>query len=348
MKPWVKWHRARSQRFDALPVHARGLLAELLAHTDDDGWIRLGTDDRGALWRFIGAHPKERRTLAKHLDTLEQIGAVETAEEGWRLPSFDRYQAPDRGPAKSTERTRSVHGDDTERARKRHGNEAKSSKSLNTGPGDRDTEGEREEETEEVVHSSYPEGARETGPQPARPPAVSTDFDRYRLAFVRAYGRAFEERASDMWTASAHEQHIRTVVAWALDYRTRLPEAQRDPDRLMGRLVAGYFAAKTSPRPPVKWLAEDPGRYLERSQPRRESAPVEVTWGTTERAPESVAVEPVADLDGLLAGLLRPLATAERLHPMARVERSRESEEERRRMLARQAEALRASMEAAE
>lgn len=166
MKPWVKWHRARSARFEALPVHARGLLAELLAHTDDDGWIRLGTDDRGALWRFIGAHPKERRTLAKHLDTLEQIGAVETAEEGWRLPSFDRYQDDPKSRRPSTNGTRSVHGDDTERARKRHGNEAKSPESLNTGPGDTDIEGDVDPLT--PLHGCEPEGAREPEPRAER------------------------------------------------------------------------------------------------------------------------------------------------------------------------------------
>lgn len=144
MKPWLKWHRARSQRFDALPVHARGLFAELLAHTDDEGWLRLCTDDRGTLWRFIGAHPKERRTLAKHLDTLESIGAVVVSEQGWEIPSFGRYQGDDPRSRKSTKRTRSVHGDDTERARSVHGNSSKPPEPFNTGPGESESDTERE------------------------------------------------------------------------------------------------------------------------------------------------------------------------------------------------------------
>lgn len=92
MKRWRKLHTHRSPRFEALPVGTRGLLAELVAVVEDDGWLRLGTSDRGTLWRYIAAHPNERRYLAAHLDALIRNGSVEESEEGWFLPSFVTLQ----------------------------------------------------------------------------------------------------------------------------------------------------------------------------------------------------------------------------------------------------------------
>jgi hypothetical protein len=89
------WHRVRSHRFESLPVLTRGLFAELLAHTDDEGRIRLGTNDRNALWRLIGGHRQERRGLIKALDQLVEDGSVVEHPDGWELPSFREFDAPD-------------------------------------------------------------------------------------------------------------------------------------------------------------------------------------------------------------------------------------------------------------
>lgn len=92
-RPWFKLYRRRSARFEALPMIARGLFNEILAAADEDGWLRLGTADRSALWRHVGAHPGERRALSKHLDALIELGAVEETGEGWSIPSFDEDQS---------------------------------------------------------------------------------------------------------------------------------------------------------------------------------------------------------------------------------------------------------------
>lgn len=118
MKRWRKLHTRRSARFETLPVFARGLLLELVAHVDDEGWLRLGTNDRGALWRYVGAHRNERRALSRHLDTLITNGSVEESEEGWYLPSFVAYQEdedakPRRRRPASNEAPASVQRDST-------------------------------------------------------------------------------------------------------------------------------------------------------------------------------------------------------------------------------------------
>lgn len=266
MKPWLRLYRKRSPRFEALPVFARGLFAELLAHTDDEGWIRLGTDDRAALWRYIGAHPKERRTLAKHLDTLVANGSVSERPEGWLIPSWSEHQD-------DTERARKKHGACTERARKRHGNTAKSPESLNTGPGELDRDREREEEVDSRQATELlTEGARDPGGGPACPPA-STASDlpedgppqplRQDTASVlrRAWADAWERQTATPPT----RPHLDAVAALAPWFDEYAEATDATPAELVGRAVQAFFAEKArrpGSRPRPEWLAEDPGRYL--------------------------------------------------------------------------------------
>lgn len=214
VKPWLRLYRLRSSRFEALSVFTRGLAAELMVKTDNDGCLRLGGPDEGALWRYIGAHPRERRTLSKHLKILVENGTIEATEYGWRFPSFGKLQPSktDTGRARGvhgggTGATRGVHGGDTGRARGKNEVEPKSTESLKTEKHSRE-EGEKRERREEQIPLRGTPGAGAPAPKdgisggplelelaPQDPPARPT------LARVTKKGPKTPPRSSEAWNA---------------------------------------------------------------------------------------------------------------------------------------------------
>lgn len=81
-----------------------------------------------------------------------------------------------------------------------------------------------------------------------------------------AYQRHFEDKLNEPWMSAAEARSAATTVGmWAVEQARRRGE---DVDELLDRLMTGYFAdnSKRRRRWPMKWLAEDPGRYLESAQ----------------------------------------------------------------------------------
>lgn len=115
---WRKcWRQGtRSTAFNGLPFLTRAVAAELLAWADNDGRIVLGKGDEvAALMRLVGAHPRERRTVAKHVDLLLERGTIDLCDGVLVFPNWGHYQAESR-PKTRTGATRGVHRDDTRRA----------------------------------------------------------------------------------------------------------------------------------------------------------------------------------------------------------------------------------------
>ena len=113
-----------------------------------------------------------------------------------------------------------------------------------------------------VVHDREPDRAREAGGYDdddhrslARSEVEIRDARRaLRLAWAAAWSK---RTASDPPPAQLEE--VGRLAGWLVEYARRGDLA---PPDLAQRLVGAFFAAKRG-RPPVSWLAEDPGRYLD-------------------------------------------------------------------------------------
>lgn len=149
-KPWVKSWRGGSARWQSLPLTTRGLARELWTHADDHGRIELPPDEnpKTALWRLVGAHPRERQTLAAHLDALAANGTVTVQPGLIFFPNFVSYNQP---PTASDEsKAQAGHKQDASKAqveRKQGASQKRPKPPKPLGPNPQ--EGEGEEEVEE-------------------------------------------------------------------------------------------------------------------------------------------------------------------------------------------------------
>ncbi len=86
---WRKLYRHPSSAWLALPLSVRGLGDELIRYAEDDGRIFVGADDPiGALARRMGAHPSERKWMAKSIETLERDGFCKVEEGHLHIRNF--------------------------------------------------------------------------------------------------------------------------------------------------------------------------------------------------------------------------------------------------------------------
>ena len=134
---WRKcWRQGtRSTAFNGLPFSTRAVAAELLAWADNDGQIVLEEGNEvPSLMRLVGAHPRERRTVAKHLGLLLDRGTLTLSEGVLAFPNWGHYQAESRSKTRTVD-TRGVHQDDTGRASGVHrGDTGRASGEHSVGP----------------------------------------------------------------------------------------------------------------------------------------------------------------------------------------------------------------------
>lgn len=256
MKPWIKFHRNRSRRFEALPLITRGLFAEMLIHADDAGCIHLGTSDQAALWRLMGAHPRERQHLSKHLSSLVKAGAVSASEDGWSIPSFDRYQAKrsrddsaDDPPVTSDDPA--AEPLDTGGAT---GSDVKPPEPLTFGPGDKRGE-EREREKKQDAAG---ESAAAANYEAARKAAESA---------LRVAIRTEVERVTGSWPSGLQLDYARQLSGWLVSWMSceSCPRGV-SMDEVAAGVLHTFAEAKRRDRkmPPFSWLAEAPATWAER------------------------------------------------------------------------------------
>ena len=302
MKPWRKQLRTQfgSTRWQSLPMLTRGVARELMMWCDDDGLIELDEGDPCSnLWRLVGAHPRERKTLGRHLSILLDRGTCEWVSGGLLFAKFPSYQDLDR-PSKAQKRGRGDRttsrlveadagtgrdedGAGTGRGRGRDGArtgrgrgedgartgrgrgeeevEAKSPESLNTDRREKEREGEEEKEGEVA-------GKPATARTPARglpeEPRLPLRMDTASV-LRRAWSDAWERQTATPATRP-HLDAVANLAPWLEDYARR-EGVTGSPAELGPRLIEAFFVAKTvgkpDSRPRPEWLAEDPGRYLE-------------------------------------------------------------------------------------
>lgn len=270
-RPWVKLWREESAGFASLPVIARALAAEMLKFTDGDGRIelagtRLETEMRTALWRLIGAHPRERQTLGRHLVTLIERGTLTVEEGAYVFPQW----APRQGSAQ-LERNWGTTRTQLERNQGAIQNEAKCPKSHDRKK--QEEEEEKEEEKEVVVETVTGDGS--AGPPE---PATTTTGSGFGSTseLLEAAGRfgtpsgsvasSIRRLWAECWSSrTAQPPPPVALVEAAAQAGLFVAEAERlgvSPHELAARSITGFFAAKAGyRRPRVEWWTEDPLRW---------------------------------------------------------------------------------------
>lgn len=182
-RPWFALWRRESGSFAQLPLIARGLFAEILKLTDDDGVIDIGERSPAeAIAWALGADRSDRRALAKYVPMLLADGCLVHEGTTLRAPSFQRWQPTSKrtkpsnepttngrdrattGPRTSTTEPRSGRDGAATASRSGHETEAKSAEPL--GSGSHSREEKRKEEIEE---------SKDTQSSPAEPPSATLD-----------------------------------------------------------------------------------------------------------------------------------------------------------------------------
>ena len=109
-RPWFALWRREAGSFAQLPLLARGIFAEVLKLTDDDGVIDIGAREPAAAIAWaLGADRADRRALEKYVPMLLADGCLR--HEGQRLiaSSFARWQPTAKRPRTSNEPTTNEH-----------------------------------------------------------------------------------------------------------------------------------------------------------------------------------------------------------------------------------------------
>ena len=192
---------------------------------------------------------------------------------------------------------------------------------------------------------SRPTGGGVGGPPP--PPSHRYDDAASRLERDRAEAaselrKAWDARwckqTADPGAPRAQLDEVSQLSTWLVEYRMRCPE--RSIAELAAAMVNRFFdvklnAKKPKRRPPVKWLAEDPGLYLDGPDPSgRKTKPgsADAREAKKIRDAEVDAVAPPPEALAAINAFVTGFAARNGSGP---------SESERRERLDRQAEALR-------
>jgi hypothetical protein len=273
VRPWIKLHRRISAKLQKCHPYTRAIAWEILRHADDEGRIPLeGSTPVECLSRLLGSDRRMRNALPGDVAELVRIGMLAVVGDDLVFLSFDTHQDGVRRGAQERRqsdvsatsvepqcdlsatsverqsdlsRTSVVPQSSVSRASVEPQHEAKSSESLNTGPGDRDKIREdktRSDETKSVR-------ASDRGLLISAPPPTGTRADLVRLIAER-YGERFKAKTARAWLGRSQLEAILrgapalphrdlaeqlTVVAeWAAE--------QGDPAAAIDEALAGAFA----------------------------------------------------------------------------------------------------------